>query len=167
MYIFWFLHQTTTFLFPICLFVVLYIFWFLHQTTTSLRDIHLTKRCISFDSYIKPQLSGSRKERLSVVYLLIPTSNHNLEHLGIFALTVVYLLIPTSNHNVENAKPKRNELYIFWFLHQTTTFSASSFFSSRLYIFWFLHQTTTRKVSIASSMRCISFDSYIKPQLFK
>ena len=36
---------------------------------------------------------------LCVVYLLIPTSNHN-QHFGKdYGLRVVYLLIPTSNHN--------------------------------------------------------------------
>ena len=34
--------------------------------------------CISFDSYIKPQLCTYARFFFSVVYLLIPTSNHNL-----------------------------------------------------------------------------------------
>ena len=34
--------------------------------------------CISFDSYIKPQLAKKHHVCYSVVYLLIPTSNHNL-----------------------------------------------------------------------------------------
>ena len=34
-----------------------------------------------------------------VVYLLIPTSNHNAAHIPGTAGEVVYLLIPTSNHN--------------------------------------------------------------------
>ena len=33
--------------------------------------------CISFDSYIKPQLMLKLKILKQVVYLLIPTSNHN------------------------------------------------------------------------------------------
>ena len=33
--------------------------------------------CISFDSYIKPQLNFLSLLRCNVVYLLIPTSNHN------------------------------------------------------------------------------------------
>ena len=36
-------------------------------------------RCISFDSYIKPQLSINDSATGLVVYLLIPTSNHNSE----------------------------------------------------------------------------------------
>ncbi len=33
--------------------------------------------CISFDSYIKPQLAAVQARTAEVVYLLIPTSNHN------------------------------------------------------------------------------------------
>ena len=77
-----------------------------------------------------------------VVYLLIPTSNHNLTPSSGNAGSVVYLLIPTSNHNF---RPK-----IYWF--------------SSLYIFWFLHQTTTHTWKRKWLKCCISFDSYIKPQ---
>ena len=122
---------------------LLYIFWFLHQTTTTIglfsfwnccisfdsyikpqpggREKRCSNSCISFDSYIKPQPSipmswhkiccisfdsyikpqphGAKVRNLCVVYLLIPTSNHNWRwglHVNTF---VVYLLIPTSNHN--------------------------------------------------------------------
>ena len=34
-------------------------------------------RCISFDSYIKPQHGKDAAGLCHVVYLLIPTSNHN------------------------------------------------------------------------------------------
>ena len=37
----------------------------------------LNKSCISFDSYIKPQQVTRITYEWSVVYLLIPTSNHN------------------------------------------------------------------------------------------
>ena len=143
--------------------------------------------CISFDSYIKPQPSDATKPQSLVVYLLIPTSNHNtrckgLKHRTVVYLliptsnhnfrmiyckisTVVYLLIPTSNHNLEclfkvlfwvvylliptsnhNCRLRRpllRRLYIFWFLHQTTTTNGSAPDRAELYIFWFLHQTTT------------------------
>ena len=77
--------------------------------------------CISFDSYIKPQL-GKGKGKLSAV---------------------VYLLIPTSNHNTMSCLINTIVLYIFWFLHQTTTCDTTAVFPVLLYIFWFLHQTTT------------------------
>ena len=143
----------------------LYIFWFLHQTTTSLLLVKTCRCCISFDSYIKPQLQTANatislrcisfdsyiKPQLkivalcgsSVVYLLIPTSNHNDGIVRSKNYQVVYLLIPTSNHNCNPPSPWYEKLYIFWFLHQTTTLSYK-----RL-----------------STARCISFDSYIKPQL--
>ena len=38
--------------------------------------------CISFDSYIKPQHSNCWYVFPNVVYLLIPTSNHNLCSFG-------------------------------------------------------------------------------------
>ena len=98
--------------------------------------------CISFDSYIKPQLCTTSTFLAPVVYLLIPTSNHNYRNSFSKRYYVVYLLIPTSNHNSSGRiiSPKR------------------------LYIFWFLHQTTTDLLRYSLSSCCISFDSYIKPQ---
>ena len=98
----------------------LYIFWFLHQTTTYLLLGIVERRCISFDSYIKPQPLCPVPPIHRVVYLLIPTSNHNS-----------------------------------W-LHDN--------FLPPLYIFWFLHQTTTNDGQYIARSGCISFDSYIKPQ---
>ena len=106
------------------------------------RRLLLSFRCISFDSYIKPQRASQIKSRARVVYLLIPTSNHNLNLGGAFCLRVVYLLIPTSNHNHIRIKNR----------------------CALLYIFWFLHQTTTGRDRTRESRSCISFDSYIKPQ---
>ena len=109
-----------------------------------LRVIHTKEleRCISFDSYIKPQLHAIRVDKCLVVYLLIPTSNHNCQSILVISPKVVYLLIPTSNHNL---RYKRFRCY-------------------RLYIFWFLHQTTTQNHYYYTLICCISFDSYIKPQ---
>ena len=76
--------------------------------------------CISFVSYIKPQL-----------YLAI-----------LLGIAVVYLSFPTSNHNFNRFNHPFKKLYIFRFLHQTTTHCA-------------------QKASLSS---CISFVSYIKPQ---
>ena len=163
--------------------------------------------CISFDSYIKPQHNAYTHDINFVVYLLIPTSNHNLKTLLYFITLVVYLLIPTSNHNFDALPLLLWLLYIFWFLHQTTTFNSDSLAKERcisfdsyikpqplglsqdlsrvvylliptsnhnkptgttallsLYIFWFLHQTTTISQALHCFRRCISFDSYIKPQ---
>ena len=143
LYIFRFLHQTTTSGLLVLAFSLLYIFWFLHQTTTRWHHHISTWSCISFDSYIKPQRQG---------------------HLVQYAM-VVYLLIPTSNHNVVGYLVGYRLLYIFWFLHQTTTKYFCICNTKELYIFWFLHQTTTPSIANVYSLRCISFDSYIKPQL--
>ena len=50
---------------------------------------------------------------LCVVYLLIPTSNHNLNLTNKIQSEVVYLLIPTSNHNVSPIGEDLQMLYIF------------------------------------------------------
>ena len=164
----------------------LYIFWFLHQTTTQPVNTYYFTCCISFDSYIKPQLASEYGPVTFVVYLLIPTSNHN----AMLSANASWLL------------------YIFWFLHQTTTQPVNTYYftccisfdsyikpqlaseygpvtfvvylliptsnhnamlsanaSWLLYIFWFLHQTTTQPVNTYYFTCCISFDSYIKPQL--
>ena len=144
----------------------LYIFWFLHQTTTRLRPALILGRCISFDSYIKPQRLSYWWRLADVVYLLIPTSNHNFRPPMQPSAFVVYLLIPTSNHNLKSLLYAAHQLYIFWFLHQTTTGFVQGVSNLGLYIFWFLHQTTTNSILLACSRSCISFDSYIKPQPF-
>ena len=145
----------------------LYIFWFLHQTTTVINQVLDTKSCISFDSYIKPQLSDGCPSDTPVVYLLIPTSNHNVTDINGYSerLYIFWFLHQTTTGSI----PIKTfmKLYIFWFLHQTTTYLFNSLFASRLYIFWFLHQTTTNCRKESACLRCISFDSYIKPQLGK
>ena len=165
LYIFWFLHQTTT----ICAWTdrkdKLYIFWFLHQTTTSSCffvnpascisfDSYIKPQrwwlwyrygycCISFDSYIKPQPFECLDFTICVVYLLIPTSNHNLVYIlcVMFELYIFWFLHQTTTMPLHILR--RLPLYIFWFLHQTTTSSGIESRRIRLYIFWFLHQTTT------------------------
>ena len=98
--------------------------------------------CLSLDSYIKPQLHLAVVLLLLVVYLLIPTSNHNSRQLESFSRLVVYLLIPTSNHNVPVGLVEHELLFISWFLHQTTT----------------------KRFNFLTMLCCLSLDSYIKPQ---
>ena len=165
----------------------LYIFWFLHQTTTSCQACQQKQRCISFDSYIKPQrFVGSVRHRVRcisfdsyikpqpslrkwcsrcVVYLLIPTSNHNSAgSLAGFDLLYIFWFLHQTTTGLTNSL-KLFTLYIFWFLHQTTTHTVIFLRQRLLYIFWFLHQTTTSSENGGIFERCISFDSYIKPQL--
>ena len=67
------------------------------QQDSQWRERH--RRCLSLDSYIKPQPFEDRIVHHYVVYLLIPTSNHNTPLEVGRPRLVVYLLIPTSNHN--------------------------------------------------------------------
>ena len=104
----------------------------------------LPPRCISYYSYIKPQLHGSMGERYGVVYRTIPTSNHNVIAHYNYELRVVYRTIPTSNHNIITDVSGQIPLYIVLFLHQTTTSFPQWFVGTKLYIVLFLHQTTTK-----------------------
>ena len=98
--------------------------------------------CISFDSYIKPQLLLSTFCTLKVVYLLIPTSNHN----KYYHITTV------------------DGLYIFWFLHQTTTLCSSYWWRTSCISFDSYIKPQHTKSLRGRQRGCISFDSYIKPQ---
>ena len=143
---------------------MLYIFWFLHQTTTGRGEGAQKGCCISFDSYIKPQLASCCFGFLNVVYLLIPTSNHNPRcDIRWWCALYIFWFLHQTTTQVEQLSHKE-WLYIFWFLHQTTTLGIGSFGGSMLYIFWILHQTTTAARWWSRSTGCISFESYIKPQ---
>ena len=143
LYIVLFLHQTAT-LNP-CLrrTRMLYIVLFLHQTATHLCVLHVECSCISFYSYIKPQLQPTNTIHRCVVYRSIPTSNRN--SLLFSRLAVL--------------------LYIVLFLHQTATNIFIIVFVCVLYIVLFLHQTATLMLWLTFRASCISFYSYIKPQL--
>ena len=99
-----------------------------------------------------------------VVYLLIPTSNHNLVENYALLWQVVYLLIPTSNHNQRVKRCVVRE--VVYLLIPTSNHNSCIVPQIRdlLYIFWFLHQTTTVSLVLLNKSSCISFDSYIKPQ---
>ena len=125
---------------------------------------------------------------LLVVYRTIPTSNHNCFYYHNNRMWVVYRTIPTSNHNptfffsisgplyivlflhqtTTNCKcgATQKELYIVLFLHQTTTAHVVEHQLGVLYIVLFLHQTTTWTTFGTSPSSCISYYSYIKPQLY-
>ena len=98
--------------------------------------------CISFDSYIKPQQVLPHNHRWRVVYLLIPTSNHNFYYL------------PSAPW----------KLYIFWFLHQTTTLCSSYWWRTSCISFDSYIKPQHTKSLRGRQRGCISFDSYIKPQ---
>ena len=58
----------------------------------------------------------------------------------------------------EDRRSLTNQLVVSTSIHFTTILCWM------LYIFWFLHQTTTGQRTCKPSRCCISFDSYIKPQ---
>ena len=186
LYIFWILHQTTTLSRFRTGRMKLYIFWILHQTTTLYLLYIYSLSCISFESYIKPQLSrntgNTTRSCISFESYIKPQPavqfNHRwagcisfesyikpqLAPITPLPAAVVYLLNPTSNHNASFSLTLDSALYIFWILHQTTTGDASGSNHLQLYIFWILHQTTTGSQNTYRWHRCISFESYIKPQ---
>ena len=165
---------------------MLFISWFLHQTTTgSSGHIDFTG-CLSLDSYIKPQHPREAQLHRLVVYLLIPTSNHNLGcwqsvRIALFiswflhqtttgnhiSLNLSKLFISWFLHQTTTAAlliEQDKTLFISWFLHQTTTTVLPFFHNKALFISWFLHQTTTTSHQARLTRRCLSLDSYIKPQ---
>ena len=79
LFIILFLHQTTTLNGVVGGFTALFIILFLHQTTTYLDSVRPLPSCLSSCSYIKPQLLSSVFFCISVVYHLVPTSNHNTD----------------------------------------------------------------------------------------
>ena len=151
-------------LYAITALAALYIFWILHQTTTYLLRCMRPLSCISFESYIKPQLGLEKDRQRTVVYLLNPTSNHNQSALFAAQRSVVYLLTPTSNHNCACCL-LISEIVVY-LLTPTSNHNALPYSSylCMLYIFWLLHQTTTSTFGKYFLVSCISFDSYIKPQ---
>ena len=121
---------------------LLYIVLFLHQTTTRLISKRISACCISYYSYIKPQL------------LFLPISG----------AVVVYRTIPTSNHNSRADNNDFNKLYIVLFLHQTTTcrWQNDVYTGCISYYSYIKPQRCFLLVHILLS--CISYYSYIKPQ---
>ena len=105
-------------------------------------DDKLQARCLSSCSYNKPQPFRHLPFRGTVVYHLVPTSNHNRDNTRKQHVLVVYHLVPTSNHNKQ----------------------ADYFVVIVLFIILFLHQTTTSFRYQCPRFCCLSSCSYIKPQ---
>ena len=100
----------------------------------------------------------------SVVYLYIPTSNHNLILIILLLILVVYLYIPTSNHNVLRHYLSQRSVVYLYIPTSNHNRASSSYYNKLLYIFIFLHQTTTSTPVWSALGGCISLYSYIKPQ---
>ena len=100
-----------------------------------------------------------------VVYRSIPTSNRNAMRYLVISVGVVYRSIPTSNRNAhifQSLAPN-----VVYRSIPTSNRNASLLINSvvMLYIVLFLHQTATYKIFYCGEYGCISFYSYIKPQL--
>ena len=146
---------------------MLYIFWFLHQTTTVIYLTYHYRCCISFDSYIKPQLSHLLHILSESCISFDSYIKPQLFFPARLFLLVVYLLIPTSNHNFFSLRVCFCWLYIFWFLHQTTTVNWWGIHLFRCISFDSYIKPQLNEGKCIAYICCISFDSYIKPQLFR
>ena len=125
----------------------------------------VTRCCILFHFYIKPQLCSHSQRPQNVVSYSISTSNHN--RLRFLYNSIVLYLIPFLHQTTTLGRFRRvySVLYLIPFLHQTTTFSFSFYPFFLLYLIPFLHQTTTRGKFPWFKACCILFHFYIKPQL--
>ena len=103
------------------------------------------QRCISLVFYIKPQLFDFSGVSDEVVYLQFSTSNHNRLN-AVQSLLMLYIFsFLHQTTTLRQQEPVYMQLYIFSFLHQTTTPVHHDAQRYQLYIFSFLHQTTTEK----------------------
>ena len=99
--------------------------------------------CISYYSYIKPQLSW-------LAHAVFP---------------VVYHTIPTSNHNNRRSESLLSVLYIILFLHQTTTLDHDLLDSLCCISYYSYIKPQQPRHCVSWQDGCISYYSYIKPQL--
>ncbi len=101
-------------------------------------------RCISIFSYIKPQLANGEKPTEARCISIFSYIKPQHIHINSQWAAAVYLSFPTSNHNRAVGCKIFVRLYIYLFLHQTTTLAPIPMNPCRLYIYLFLHQTTTQ-----------------------
>ena len=127
--------------------------------------VNLTRSCILFHFYIKPQQDFNNSANLLVVSYSISTSNHNVLHALVHVVVVVSYSISTSNHNEPDGRlttrpvvsysiSTSNHNYTFVTLTVASVVSYSISTSNHnpvveanarylLYLIPFLHQTTT------------------------
>ena len=79
-------------------------------------------------------------------------------------MSVVYRTIPTSNHNVAPPQEDFNVLYIVLFLHQTTTKVVCVIFPLSCISYYSYIKPQLAYVKPPDATSCISYYSYIKPQ---
>ena len=131
----------------------------------STSHVNLTRSCILFHFYIKPQrvVVGVVADARCILFHFY-IKPQLLAHKFCERLVVSYS-ISTSNHNRWCFLCYGYGLYLIPFLHQTTTRFRYYGRNKELYLIPFLHQTTTFWHFLTRSNRCILFHFYIKPQL--
>ena len=207
LYIVLFLHQTTTSGYETRREVRCISYYSYIKPQPSLWFWGKTNGCISYYSYIKPQLQRVWPFNLSVVYRTIPTSNHNwgfvkgfttklyivlfLHQTTTYAgkglgfggcisyysyikpqpyyglccwIHVVYRTIPTSNHNLSRICSRTSWLYIVLFLHQTTTLNLMKRKPLCCISYYSYIKPQLQFLLAEEVLSCISYYSYIKPQ---
>ena len=126
-----------------CLYNELYLIEILHQTTTPSPLAVFLLSCILSKFYIKPQRLLQPHLQRYVVSYRNSTSNHNSGGSLVAPGSVVSYRNSTSNHNSVTEYTPLSRLYLIEILHQTTTYSGLTVFTTS----------------------CILSKFYIKPQL--
>ena len=121
----------------------LYLIEILHQTTTTAGEVAHFSSCILSKFYIKPQLRGRPLLLLGVVSYRNSTSNHNSPGNGCLF----------------------RALYLIEILHQTTTYLAQMFSTTRCILSKFYIKPQHFDSSKRINYSCILSKFYIKPQL--
>ena len=144
---------------------MLYIFWFLHQTTTLAAIYDDDARCISFDSYIKPQRNSlrtlSEARCISFESYIKPQLIDHVAEAESSCISFESYIKPQHSAGIvisrhccisfeSYIKPQRQcclhrQGSVVYLLNPTSNHNpaAGTSLSPWLYIFWILHQTTT------------------------
>ena len=138
-----------------------------HYNAAPYKTILFLHQHLYFPSKLAQIYNIQTRLATKVVCLLIPTSNHNSLPRPPRSVWVVYLLIPTSNHN-QQEHAKQAEIVVYLLIPTSNHNLVSTPNSEKLGCISFdsYIKPQLRLLSLPYNIRCISFDSYIKPQLF-
>ena len=122
--------------------------------------------CCSFICfYIKPQPLARSRLTSEVVLVFVSTSNHNLPTPNYSVWLVVLVFVSTSNHNLISLIIS-SAIVVLVFVstsnHNSLVISPAML---ALFLYLFLHQTTTSGQQVGRHCRCSCICFYIKPQL--
>ena len=137
---------------------------FLHQTTTFSDDDNDFDRCICLYSYIKPQQWWCIYTFPFCCICLYSYIKPQLLTCAYYHPSVVYVSIPTSNHNLRSKSLTISKLYMSLFLHQTTTIVYEVWvLSGCICLYSYIKPQPVLRLPFAP-LGCICLYSYIKPQ---